>query len=94
MNDTETQTLRIVISGRVQGVGFRQFTANKAKQYGIRGQVRNLTNGTVECVATSNQSVLEKFIADLKKGPFFSRVDQVNITQTELVHATDFKIVR
>ncbi|MBW7857435.1 MAG: acylphosphatase [Leptonema sp. (in: Bacteria)] len=87
-------TLRIVIYGRVQMVGFRQFTADKAKQYGIRGQVRNMTNGTVECIATADQPTLEKFIADLKKGPFFSRVDKVETTEVDIIQSIDFRIVR
>lgn len=84
---SQISSLRIVVHGRVQGVGFRQFTAGKARQYRIRGQVRNMPDGTVECLAQTDESTMQRFLADLQKGPLFSRVDRV---MTEAIKATDF----
>lgn len=70
--------LKITVTGRVQGVGFRQFTADAARSLGIHGQVRNMPDGSVECYARAEDDQMKKFIQKLKKGPALSRVDSVN----------------
>jgi len=88
-------SLRIIVHGRVQGVGFRQFTLGKARQHNIKGQVRNMADKTVECIAQAEAQKIDVFLNDLKKGPLFSRVDQID---TETISTTpeqfiDFRIV-
>ena len=61
--------LSIVVSGRVQGVGFRYFTREIAEQYGITGWVRNCYNGDVEVEAQGQDNKLEQFLQELKEGP-------------------------
>lgn len=46
------KTIKAIVSGKVQGVGFRMYTRQKAQQLSVRGYVRNLANGDVEIVAT------------------------------------------
>ncbi len=48
--------VKILVSGRVQGVYFRMFTQNKAKQFGIKGHARNLPDGRVEIIAEADNS--------------------------------------
>lgn len=71
----------VLISGKVQGVGFRNFTQMNAKQLGINGYAKNLPNGQVEVVAEGDKSQLDALVAFLKKGPRFARVDFLNIEE-------------
>ena len=70
-------SVRLLISGRVQGVYFRVFTRKKALQLGVKGYARNLADGQVEIVAVAKEPILEKFILWCHKGPITARVDQV-----------------
>ena len=54
--------LKILVSGRVQGVYFRMFTHNKAKQFGVNGHARNLPDGRVEIIAEADMSSIDNFI--------------------------------
>jgi len=69
--------VKLLVSGRVQGVYFRMFTQKKAKQLGINGYVRNLEDGRVEIIAEAESELLDKMIAWAHKGPITARVDQV-----------------
>lgn len=71
--------LYILISGRVQGVGFRFFTRRLALGLGITGHVKNLANGKVEAVAEGNESEMEEFAAKLGRGPSWAMVTDVKI---------------
>lgn len=73
---------RYTVKGRVQGVGFRQFAAEKARALGISGWVRNLPDGSVEAEAEAEAAVLLNFEKHLEKGPGFSRV--VSLGKDEL----------
>ena len=73
--------LFVIITGRVQGVGFRNFTQLNAKQIGINGYAKNLPNGTVEVVAEGDKSQLDALVALLKKGPRYARVDSIEIDE-------------
>ncbi|MBL8034304.1 MAG: acylphosphatase [Leptospiraceae bacterium] len=66
---------RYVVSGRVQGVGFRQFTAEQARRIGVAGWVRNLADGSVEAEAEGDEDILAQFEAVLRRGPALARVD-------------------
>jgi acylphosphatase len=65
------------IRGRVQGVGYRYFTQQIALRLGVRGWVRNSPNGDVEAHAEAESDVLDRFRAELERGPSFSRVTEV-----------------
>jgi acylphosphatase len=68
---------RFLISGLVQGVGFRFFAQRASARYQVRGYVRNLEDGRVEAVAEGTAELVEKFKMDLAAGPAYSRVDGV-----------------
>ena len=69
----------ILISGVVQGVGFRHFTRQNAMRLGIRGYAKNLPNGKVEVVAEGDKATLDEFVKILWKGPPASRVEDVKV---------------
>jgi acylphosphatase len=70
---------RYLVSGRVQGVGFRYFTQDTARREGLSGAVRNLPDGRVEAVAEGDHESLERFEAALRRGPSHARVESVEI---------------
>ncbi len=66
--------VKMIVSGRVQGVGYRYYVQDQAKQHGIKGYVRNLPGSEVEIDAEGERSSLGIFITDCKKGPRFSDI--------------------
>ena len=73
------QNARILITGRVQGVGFRYFTKRWADTLNLQGTVRNLFKGEVEVLVEGPREVLEEFIAVLREGPPGSTVRECRI---------------
>ncbi len=73
---------RYVISGRVQGVGFRFFTENAASREGVHGWVRNLPAGDVEAVAEGEAEAIERFERSIRQGPRGARIDRVEVDVT------------
>lgn len=86
--------VKILVSGRVQGVYFRLFTKKKANHFNIKGSAANLPDGRVEIIAETGDSIaLEKFIKWCHKGPVTARVDHVEITKLQPDEAlTTFEI--
>jgi acylphosphatase len=70
---------RYLVSGRVQGVGFRYFTGVEARREGIDGTVRNLDDGRVEIVCEGDAESIERFELAVRKGPPGARVDLVQV---------------
>jgi acylphosphatase len=68
---------RWLVSGRVQGVGFRWFVKREARRLALRGVVRNLADGSVEVVAEGADGALQVLHHTLRHGPIGSRVDRV-----------------
>ncbi len=89
---SDLQTRHYVISGRVQGVGFRWFVEREAAQTGITGWVRNCENGDVEVMATGTAEQHRSLRQKLQQGPRAARVDHVSEVQAVLVQATSFQI--
>ncbi|MBN1897597.1 MAG: acylphosphatase [Spirochaetes bacterium] len=77
-------SLHVIVSGRVQGVGFRFFAQNTAKSMGLTGFVKNLYDGDVEIMAEGSQEVLSNFLERIKKGPSFSTVTDTRVTWEEI----------
>ena len=69
--------LHILVSGRVTGVGFRYFVERVAQTLKLSGWVRNLPDDRVESVAEGEEKALEDFVAKLRQGPPFARVDEI-----------------
>ncbi|MSP27268.1 MAG: acylphosphatase [Methylococcales bacterium] len=75
--------VKIVVSGRVQGVYFRYFTQKEAEKSGVRGSVKNLDDGRVEIIAEADSATLDAFIRWCHKGAITARVDSVEISELE-----------
>lgn len=71
--------VHVFISGRVQGVFFRDYTRREAEKLGLRGWVRNLPDGRVEAVFDGPEDSLEKMIAWCRQGSPRARVDNVEV---------------
>lgn len=65
------------VVGRVQGVGFRWFVVDAARQLGLAGWVANEADGTVRCVAEGPRADVEALLVELRRGPLGARVDRV-----------------
>ncbi len=69
----------IIVSGLVQGVGYRFFVSRKAEGLGLTGFVRNLPDGNVEVLAGGHRGLIEDLVAALKIGPRAARVKAVSL---------------
>jgi acylphosphatase len=70
---------RFLVSGRVQGVGFRFFTQDIARREGVMGVVRNLPDGRVEIVAEGDDESLARLEVAVRRGPSHARVEHVEV---------------
>jgi len=72
-----------LISGRVQAVGFRYWTEIKARDLGLTGYVKNLSDGRVEAVFEGNEDIVEQMLELLKKGPSLAEVTGLRVERDE-----------
>lgn len=77
MSSLPVDALRVVVHGRVQGVGFRYAARAQAERLGITGWVRNRTDGAVECEIAGDQRQLDAMLDWLSHGPPAARVTSV-----------------
>lgn len=89
------QQSHIVISGFVQGVGFRRFVLHHALKLGLTGWVRNLADNRVEAVFQGPKEKIDEIVSICKKGSFLSEVKDVQVSFEDLEqHFENFKIMR
>ena len=74
---------RLIITGNVQGVGFRAFVRNRAIKNNITGWVKNLDDGSVEALLSGSQENLDKQIEITRRGTPWSIVSDVVVTYNE-----------
>ena len=87
------QTARLyIISGRVQGVGYRAFALRAASRVGVSGWVRNLADGSVEVYAGGTAGQLDELEGWLRKGPQFADVRGVAVTEAAIPDTQKFSI--
>ena len=84
--------LRVYVSGRVQGVGFRMATVDAARRIGVTGTVRNLLDGRVEAVIEGGQPQLDAMVDWLRSGPSTARVDDLAISSIRTSGASTFEL--
>lgn len=87
--------VHIFVSGRVQKVGFRFFTRQKAQRLGLTGWVRNRTDGRVEVEATGEKEKIDQFLDWLYRGSPLAKVDDVEVVNRSKAvknFLTDFQI--
>ncbi len=73
----DRHTVRARIRGRVQGVGYRDWTERTARAHGLDGWVRNLPDGSVEALFSGPRATVERMLADCRNGPPAARVASV-----------------
>jgi acylphosphatase len=90
------RVVRLLVSGRVQGIGYRYFTRQTARRLGLAGWVRNLDDGSVEIHAEGDAASLVELEAALRKGPSGARVDDVRQLPADPLRGltTSFDIIR
>ena len=86
--------VRVLVAGRVQGVGFRWATSRAARDLGLRGWVRNLVDGRVEAFAEGDAAAVEDLVDWLAKGPRGARVDRLERLPAEPEGTAAFEIRR
>lgn len=67
----------IVIAGRVQGVGYRDWMAREAARLGVAGWVRNRRDGTVEALVAGDVAAVQALLSACRRGPLLARVDSI-----------------
>src|SRR5579871_3447547 len=93
-SDESRATIRVFVTGRVQGVGFRDFVQRRAFMLGVSGWVRNHESGrAVEIEATGTRAALEQLLGQLRTGPRLAHVTDVQVEWlAEPVTADRFEI--
>lgn len=82
---SETSSVRVRISGRVQGVGYRAWVADEAERLNLSGWVRNLPDGDVEAVFSGPAATVEAMLGACRRGPALARVAHVAVAAAEPV---------
>lgn len=87
-------TVRFLVSGLVQGVGFRYFVARQAERAGLAGWAKNLSDGRVEVVVRGSAEAVLALEAELHRGPRLGRVDGISRAEVsdELVLGNTFTV--
>lgn len=89
------RSFHIVVSGHVQGVGYRVWTERTARELGLVGWVRNLADGSVEIRTEGDGGVLNRFVEKLWQGPSLAQVESVVTSEEPPRDAfSDFSIRR
>ncbi|NOT51199.1 MAG: acylphosphatase [Chitinophagaceae bacterium] len=88
------KTISVIVSGKVQGVFYRQNTKEKAVEFGITGEIKNLQDGNVSIIATGTEEQLNKLTDWCKKGPPRAVVTGVEVAEIALQPFEKFSITR
>jgi acylphosphatase len=75
---------RIIVHGRVQGVGFRYFVQHIAARLGLAGDVRNCPDSTVEIVVEGDAKKVAELIKEVQRGPSLARVERLEILDIQI----------
>lgn len=85
----------IIISGQVQGVGYRYFVRSNARKLGLSGWVRNITDGgKVEAVLQGSQDQIEEMLALARTGPMLSDVKDIEVEWEDMKEDMNEFVIR
>ena len=94
MSKAKNSSVKIIVSGYVQGVGFRFFIARVAHSLNIKGYVKNLYNGDVEIYAEGSKELLDEVVEKAKIGPAYSHIDSIKLEWLDFKNKYDkFEII-
>lgn len=88
----DNRCVLVRISGRVQGVGYRDWARRKAGDLGLSGWVRNLASGEVEALLSGSPEKVDAMLAACRRGPQLARVDDVTVTGSAEVASGPFSV--
>lgn len=83
MTAPDRRVARIIVAGRVRGVGFRNFVAREAVLLGLEGWARNRRDGSVEIVAAGPAAAVEQLAEAARRGPSAARVDDFRLEEAD-----------
>lgn len=89
---SETETVHVVVEGRVQGVGYRAWCADAAVSRGLSGWVRNRKTGAVEAVFSGPPDTVADMLQQLWRGPAFARVRSIKQTRQDAAPEGEFEV--
>ena len=92
MTHSNTICLRVFISGKVQGVGYRYSTVQKAQELGLRGWVRNRLDGRVEAIFAGPDPLITKMLQWCHQGPRSAKVIDVTVETLEPQRYQGFEV--
>jgi acylphosphatase len=84
------RALRVVVEGRVQGVGFRWFVRQEARRLGVAGWVRNLADGSVELTVSGEESAVRRLVDHVRVGPDSASVTSVHSESVQTAAALPY----
>lgn len=84
--------VRVVVSGRVQGVFYRAYCAERARELGLGGFVRNLRDGRVEAAFEGPEEDVDAMLAWCREGTPWSRVDHLEVIEDEPIGEREFRV--
>jgi acylphosphatase len=85
-----SSTQRVFVSGRVQGVSFRDWAVREARRHGVTGWVRNLNDGRVELLVSGAEDAVTAMVESIRNGPPGARVDNVTAQPDQADNARGF----
>lgn len=85
------KTVHVIISGRVQGVGYRAWTSSRARHFGIDGWVRNRKDGTVEALFSGAPQTVDALLKECADGPIAAKVSGVEAKPENQAPASGFQ---
>ena len=80
----------MIVSGKVQGVGYRNWTIWTANALGVTGWVRNVQDGRVEIMASGDDKALDAMVEACRQGPMLARVDDIEVEAVGQIHLKGF----
>lgn len=88
------KSIRLFLTGTVQGIFFRQYIKENADKYGVRGYVRNLEDGRVEVFLEGNSDEVDAMAAICKRGPRHANIRNVEEKEEKFQGFKEFKIMK
>jgi len=85
--------MKVLVSGRVQGVFYRAFTRQNAEQLGLSGWVKNLEDGRVEAEIEGSRQAIERMLTKMRRGPPGARVDDIETEEIKERGEKGFEIL-
>ncbi len=80
------------VSGRVQGVGFRNFVYREARKLSVRGYAKNLDDGRVEVLAVGSEAEVQELMGLVARGPRWAEVRHCEVRESPMVNCEGFEI--